>query len=411
MMTSSDDASNHTSNEASNEATSRHYLIDALRGFALFGILVVNIQSFVWGVSAPTLAPLDATSTIADHHTVWWTAFLLEYKIYPIFCFCFGYGFMLMTSRWAAEGSDVNQRFQRRLQFMFFLGLFHGFVIWFGDILARYAMAGWFLRNHVNKTPAELWRITIKWLIAACILAISLALANALADSLLGETAADMAARDVSRIHEIYVYGSYIDTVVERASDFLWVLFSWLFLLPSAIVLFMLGAIVSQLGWLRDPAAHKPWLWRIFWISLAVGLPISWLQAESAVASSLAGAPEASAFDSLILNLAPLLAPAYVAAFALFATTAIGRRLLRLLEAPGKMALTNYLTQSLLMTALLSGVGLSLGDRGQWFIFILACAIFAGQILFSHVYLRFRTQGPMEALWRAYTYGAPRESR
>lgn len=77
----------------------RDPLIDALRGFALFGILAVNIQGYVTGLSAPSLGILSSQSTRADHHTVLLTAFLFEFKFYPIFSFCFGYGFAVQTRR------------------------------------------------------------------------------------------------------------------------------------------------------------------------------------------------------------------------------------------------------------------------------------------------------------------------
>jgi uncharacterized protein len=122
----------------------RENIIDALRGFALFGILIVNIQSFAWGVGAPTMGMLWEDATWLDEATIWLTAFIFEYKIYPLFCFCFGYGFAVMAKRWRYAGLNaiqVKARFNRRLNFMLVLGLFHGIVIWFGDILARYALA------------------------------------------------------------------------------------------------------------------------------------------------------------------------------------------------------------------------------------------------------------------------------
>ena len=77
----------------------RDDLIDALRGFALFGILAVNIQSFVWGLGSATLGVLYESSSVADELTVFFTALFFEYKFYPIFCFCFNYGFAMQAQR------------------------------------------------------------------------------------------------------------------------------------------------------------------------------------------------------------------------------------------------------------------------------------------------------------------------
>ncbi|MFN8984821.1 MAG: DUF418 domain-containing protein, partial [Burkholderiales bacterium] len=144
---------------ASNPASvgEREDVIDALRGAALLGILLVNIQSFAWGVSAPSMGVLWDDATVLDSLTIYLTSLFLEYKIYPIFCFCFGYGFAIMAKRWrlASIGDDavVKQRYQRRLNFMLVLGLSHGSLIWFGDILARYALAGHFLVTYIGKGP------------------------------------------------------------------------------------------------------------------------------------------------------------------------------------------------------------------------------------------------------------------
>ena len=99
-------------------STTRAPLIDALRGFALFGILVVNIQSVVWGLSGPSLGTLAADSALTDVASVFFTALLAEYKFYPLFCFCFGYGFAVLARRWRARGEDMRVRFSRRLNFM-----------------------------------------------------------------------------------------------------------------------------------------------------------------------------------------------------------------------------------------------------------------------------------------------------
>lgn len=390
-------------------ASDRHRTIDALRGFALFGILAVNIQSFVWGVSAPTLAPLTENASTADAATVWWTAFLLEYKIYPIFCFCFGYGFAVMTAGWQESGmttAAVKTRLTRRLTFMFVLGLGHGILVWFGDILSRYALAALFLRGRVTQRAEEFTGAIRKWLVITVILVLVSLMMSLLSlfftsDDLIAEMQAGISA-DFSA----YGAGSYVDTMMTRIRDYAWVMFSWLFVFPQAVMIFLIGALVAKREWLKHAAMHRTFWWKVLIVSLIVGLPISWLQANAALENSLTVGAPAGPLEVLVLNLAPTLAPTYIAAFALIAASPFGAKLLSLLEPAGKLALTNYLMQSVLMTIFLAGYGLAWGDRGQWFILQLACAIFVAQLVLSHVYLRFRQQGPMEALWRAYTYRA-----
>ncbi len=384
--------------------TARHQLIDALRGLALFGILAVNIQSFTWGVVGPSLGLIDAASSGADAMTLWLIALVLEFKTYPIFCFCFGYGFMVMTDRWQEAGADVDARFSRRLLFMLVLGLLHGTLIWFGDILARYAIAAWFLIWYVGKPTEKLLSALKIWgALAIIFLVVSSALAVEYGTA---PTAADIRANSdaINAAYNLYTYGSYGEIFAQRVEDYFSVLLGWVGLIPEAVFIFLLGAVTARLGWLKSPSLYKSQWWKILILSTLIGTPLAWIHAESTLAGATDLAYPQDLIDALAFSFSSLLAPAYLAAIALFSITRPGQVLVALFAAPGRLALTNYLSQSLAMTVLLSGYGFGLGAEGQYVLFQLACAISFAQILFSHLYLRFFAQGPMEALWRRVTY-------
>lgn len=398
--------------------TQRHALIDALRGLALFGILLVNIQSYCWGVGGPTLGILTERNSLADQLTVLATAFLLEFKIYPLFCFCFGYGFAVMARRWAwrdghPSGVDVETRFRRRLGFMLWMGLAHGLFIWFGDILARYAMAAWFMAPHMRARPRRLVRLLRMWsiaLIATTVLSVLMVVVMGTPEPGVDQEA--LIDGVIANSFETYVYADAMPQLAQRMGDYLTILFGWLFLFPQAVVLFLLGALVCQLGWLRNPARHLA-RWRAigFW-SLIAGLPLAALFAHHAwrLANTPTLAP--TAWEVIVLSAAPVLSPAYVAALALSAASHTGKWLVHVFAPAGRMALTNYLTQSVAMAFMMStapfglvdGSGLGLAESGQFVIALSACALFAAQLVFSHWWLRHHTQGPMEALWRRHTY-------
>ena len=382
----------------------RHILIDALRGFALFGIVLVNIQGFSWGIGAPSLGMLWDDAGTRDEATVTLTSLLLAHKIYPIFCFCFGYGFAVMAQRWRRAGLDtagIAARYQRRLQFLLAIGLVHGSVIWFGDILAGYALAGFLLTIHLGLGPRSLLKPLRFW--GGVLLA--LGLINVLAAmSITPRPVTDTEVGEMLDRFMIYSTGGYLDTITTRLGDVAQLLAAWLFLFPHVVFIFLLGAIVAQLGWLKAPKRHIQKWRRIFFCSLALGLPFSiGLAANSVdVASDPTRLPNTWAL--ICLMFAPLLAPAYIAALALGSLTPLGGKLITLLAPMGRMALTNYLMQSVLMSLLLNGYGLSLADRGQFVIALMAIGIFVAQLIFSHVYLRYHAQGPMEAWWRRHTY-------
>jgi uncharacterized protein len=213
------------------------------------------------------------------------------------------------------------------------------------------------------------------------------------------------AVNEMLNVFAIYSGGTYVETISPRLSDYAGVMFSWLFIFPQAVFLFLVGAIVAQLGWLKYPTRHRAKLWRILWVSIAVGVPIAIVFANHGLSWSTDPARLPDIFDSLAMGFSPLLTPAYIAGFALFGTSTFGQKLINLLAPMGRLALSNYLLQSVLMTLFLAGVGFGLADRGQFQIALIAIGIYLAQLIASHIYLRHYTQGPMEALWRRYTYG------
>ena len=385
----------------------RHTLIDALRGVALLGIVLVNIQSFAWGISAPTMGMLWDDATKADETVVYLTTFLLAYKFYPIFCFCFGYGFAMMVRRWRVGGlppAAIRIRFTRRLNFMFWLGVLHGCLIWFGDILARYALAGYLLRAHLSndqRGPRAILRAIKFWAVITLLLAALNALLSATFGTSLAASSTDI--EQMMRVFERYAYADYTHNIAPRITDYGWVMLSWLMVFPQAVLLFLVGALVAQLGWLRNPARHADKWRRILFGALLLGLPWSWLMAADALTWSLDPSAASNLLGAIALSLAPLLAPAYVAGMALGSLTKVGAIAVRLLAPMGRLALTNYLAQSVLMSVLLAGHGFGWADAGQSSLAGIALAIWLALLLFSHVYLRFRTQGPAEWAWRRHT--------
>lgn len=386
----------------------RDELIDALRGLALFGILAVNIQSFVWGVGSPSLGVLQESSRMADVITLFLTALLLEYKFYPLFCFCFGYGFAVQTRRWVARGADVHGRFTRRMNFMLILGVLHGVLLWFGDILARYAIAGYLLRRHIRKGPRALLRVTVFWLGVTLITGIGVSvLGGALSISEPINTAqSESAQTDSEKVFKTYTQGSFIVATIQRAKDFFAVMAVYVFVLPQVMLLFLLGALVAQLKLFRYAARHRSFWRRIFWIGLLAGLPINVFYAMSQVSVATNPWMPPSAWEAVLATLAPLLALSYVAAFALARDGVAGTTLIRWLAPAGRLALTLYISQSFLMLLLLNGFVFALGfgaTFGQFELFVTAVLIYTLLLVGAHLMQRFSVAGPLEGMWRRYT--------
>ena len=390
--------------------SSRVHTIDALRGIALFGILAVNIQSAAWSLGGPTLGQFDEMTTTLDRVALLFTAFFLEFKFYPIFCFCFGYGFAVQTRKWLLRGQDAGALLIRRLTFMLLFGIFHGVFLWFGDILARYALTGFILRYYLRDRPRALIRAIKIWavltFVATLLLGGLILMATIGPDELATMNATAMT--EIAAAKTIYTTGNYFEITRQRAADFTAITASFIYIVPQIMLLFLLGVLSAQMGWLKVseqlPEKHHRLLKRIFIFTFVVGLPINIAYTMKSWAMAQAFTVDTSLFDLFVSTLAPIFAFAYISGLALIAHRQVGKTLIALFAPAGKIALTNYVFQSLAMSFLLYGYGFGLGARlRQGELLLLSIAIYVIQLALSHLYLRVFRQGPLEWIWRRWT--------
>ena len=369
--------------------------IDALRGFAVFGILLVNVWAFVYGYTLYRYSTQE-TLPLADQLAVMLVAGLAEQKFYPIFAFLFGAGFALQTGRQAA-----SEPYRRRLRWLLACGLVHGTLIWFGDILTAYAVTGFWLVPKAGRPLRELVASLRVLVVVNAVILLGFGVMTALDHGSL-----DMAIEQTiegQRAHAVYTLGSWSDIAGERLSDFGTNLFGFFIFVPRLALLFLLGVFAVRLGWLTRPERHRTRWRKVLCIGLAVGVPLNAWWALAALADTarpFAPLPGAGLALGMLDLAGPLLGAAYVAAFML-----LRARWLAWLVPVGKMALTNYLTQSLLLSFLLQGFGLGLGavmDRAQ--LLGLCFGIMVVQLLACRRWLRHHSQGPVEAAWRRYIH-------
>jgi uncharacterized protein len=396
--------------DAQAPSSDRIELIDALRGFALLGILLVNIQSFAWGAGEP-LGYFATPPSRGEQALVFALAALVAGKFYAIFAFLFGVGFTLQTRRMLAlvGGSRhaATRLYLRRLTFLFVAGLVHGIFLYFGDILATYAICALALLPFAFARTRVLVRaIRIAWILVLVLLSFWTVLYIVTGDPGSGGLPPDILAA-----REIYTGTSYLDQVSQRFGDDMIQLvggaaLSW----PQVVALMLTGALAGRLRWFRDPARH-PVLWRRamrlgLWVGLPCALAGAWLHLETMKTDpdSQFGAGDC------LMALSGMLSCAYFATAVNWRVdsgrgAALGRAVLRWLAPAGRMPLTLYITQSIAMNLLLAGWGLGLGDkasRGE--LTLLAFAIYALQIVAARLLARRFRSGPLEWLWRRYTY-------
>jgi len=404
---------NHSLNAGPVSNAERHHVLDALRGFALFGIFLANIRffsgwEFLGEEQRDALAP-GGYQLIEFLHLV-----LIDGKFYTLFAFLFGLGFALQLQRLQGRGAAATRIYLRRTTILLAFGLIHLFAFWLGDILTPYALLGFVL-------------LAIrKWSDRSLLIASGIALiVPVIGYAIFWTFGIDNSLGLYNIAFSIVPPGAENPMVDLRLTD-------WGDRLQSSLGLgvLRLGYLFDTWRWPKLFAIMLLGLWagrrlingelfgntRLLWGVLLVGLA-SGAVAGPILASlggigfnrpySLAGFFAVVAYTFAVIPLGL----AYAAAFALAWRGA--SRVLRILAAPGRMALTNYLAQTLVGLTVFYGVGF--GQAGDWSIQALlafAFAVYVAQGTLSHFWLRHFNYGPAEWLWRSLTYGTiPRMRR
>lgn len=380
-------------------AAERIDLLDGLRGFALFGILLANI--LYW--SGWLFLPHDRAIALSGETQFAVDAFLhkllIDGKFYTIFSLLFGLGFALQLSRLERRGADGVRIFRRRLLVLLAIGLVHLCLIWDGDILTLYALLG-LLLPFFRK-----WRERSLLIAALALLLLPLA-AVPLFKALgwapwtffyeLGDRIGSSQGLKLGGEADWLARPDWHSRLVwaEAGSFFrIGMLLEW-WRLPKVFGIMLIGMAMGRRLMTGTLLEDRKLLRRVAIWGAVIGLPFSLLYALDAKAGQ----------DSwtAILGTAPL-GFSYAAAFALLWPHA---KWLGVLASPGRMALTNYLMHTLLGITIFYGVGFGLVNHlPPLGFYAVAVAIFAFQILFSRWWLARHAQGPMEWLWRCGTYG------
>ncbi|WP_327589419.1 DUF418 domain-containing protein [Nonomuraea sp. NBC_00507] len=370
--------------------------MDALRGFALLGILVVNIAFLASGYRMAGLAEPAFHSSL-DWGVRWTVTLLMENKFYLLFSFLFGYSFTLQLDSAAQHGRAFVPMFLRRLAGLFLLGLAHAVLLFPGDILTTYAAVGVALLVLRRITPraAVLLAAGLTALLALGFVLLALMAMSGLDMSgTVANGAADAARSDAALGGGVW---QIISEHVRKLS--LIIMFRVLFQGPAVLAACLIGLAVGKLGALRDLSAHTRALRRLQWAGFTVGLGGAFFYTLSA----WNGTVHKFWGEAVDLVTAPLLAAAYGATFLRLLPSM--PRIGRALAAPGRLALSNYLAQSLICSLIFTGYGLALVDRVSPPVEVLiALGIFGAQVLYSRWWLKGHRYGPVEWLLRYLTY-------
>jgi len=386
--------------------TERIDAVDVLRGLAVGGILIGNMQWFAgYGMMPPSLA---AAAPVADQITNFLVHFFIEGKFYSIFSLLFGFGFALQITRAEERGDTKASVFKRRLFWLLVIGLLHAYLLWAGDILSVYAVMGFVLLLFRRKSDASLlkwafWLMVVPVISYALIYGLFVAFVspNAIAElerGLAGRGQTPPAPVTKGRFPSLlpvpnleYIVGRYAALIIGMR-------------LPKILAMFLLGLYAYRRGVFHDPVTHRPFIKKVFVYSLSIGL------VGNVVFGLLAG--NESPFPPTPAAVVGVLAYAFgVPALAIAITALVllmwptWKRALSVLAPVGRMALTNYIMQTVICVIIFYGYGFGLfGSFGALYATLTAFVIFAFQIAISTLWLSQFKYGPLEWIWRQLTY-------
>ncbi|MDW8804133.1 DUF418 domain-containing protein [Streptomyces scabiei] len=365
--------------------------VDALRGFALFGILVVNLAFFASGYPFHLVAD-PAQDSWLDETAEFGVRLLFEMKFYLLFSFLFGYSFTLQLAAAGRAGANFTARFLRRLGGLFVLGGLHAVLLFHGDILTTYALLGLALLavRRVQPRTALITAVAIIGVMAAGMAVAALAGVELVTDQ--GAALADgRASTDALAGGLGSVIGEHVRSLPTMAG-------SLAVQGPLAFAAFLVGLAAGRRRSLADGMGrHRVALRRLELVGYPIGL-------AGALVFAIGGGTVGLAGLAVSIVTAPLLVGAYVATLLRVFATPRGARLARMLAPAGQMALSNYLGQSLLGVLIFTGVGLGLaGDTPPAVVPVVAAGIFALQLWLSRRWMARYRYGPAEWALRALT--------
>jgi uncharacterized protein len=378
-------------------------VMDILRGAALFGILLMNIEAFT--------GPLDLSFTGVDPHWhgIDYLADALVYvfvqgKFFLLFSLLFGAGFAVMAQRAQGAGRDFTPIYLRRSVALLMIGACHALLLWSGDILLVYALLSFLLlgtrRWPLSMLPA-MGVLVYAFAVGLSLLFALLVWAAARGGSPLDSAGSMRAAQEVIEAQRLaYGQGSWAQANVQRLADLRHMIGGILITGPEIFGMFLIGAWFARSGALADPTRFASLYARLRWIALPVGVVL--------MLASAAWHPYLAPGEFTVrtgLSYAMAAVASLLMALGYLGWIVQARHALGWLAAPGRMALTHYLLQSLLCTWLFFGYGVGFFEQlpRAWQL-VFAVALFALQVGISHLWLaRFR-YGPIEWLWRAMTY-------
>lgn len=376
--------------------------IDILRGFALLGILMVNVFGYhasFYHFSA-FYGGLENTLDSAIYH---WMMNLGADKFIFLFSFLFGYSFWMLQGKFPEDDKGFTVFYFRRMLALGLIGLLHIILLWAGDILFIYSLLGLVLllfSKFKNSTLISL--AVIFYFFTAGLLALRVWFPY------LPDPVTTLTALSMEDVAKGYTNGSFLDILWLRVNEY--IIFrniNLLYYAPKILSLFIIGYVSGRLNILQIISQKQKKFSVITFVFLLIGLILTFkLEPVLLIFSN----PDSPFYMSVYIFIYEsgnvFLGSGYLMLIILGANTNWGLLLLDPFKYAGRMALTNYLMQSLIFTTIFYGYGFGFFAQVRpWQFLLWGLLVFIIQVIFSKIWLTWFRFGPLEYIWRRLTYG------
>lgn len=391
------------------QAKERFVILDALRGFALLGICLANFPEFSLYTFQPAEVTAAMPSAAVDRVVRFIQYLFIDGKFYTIFSILFGIGFSIIIANAERKGANGFKIFYRRMSVLALIGFLHLMLLWSGDILLLYAIAGMLLPLFRRLSDRMLLSVSALFIFVPVLIEWSTGMAqislSAWASDLQWHYCAKYGITEENFgvwLRDARSYAGVFQFLIQGAFERMWEFLEGHRLL-KVMGLFLLGLYIGRNRIYAGLACHRKEIGRTGTISLLVGLPLSVVYAWD----SVSGHPFGDTVASLLyaVSVVPM-GISYMAGMAWLFMKYETSGMWRYIAAPGRMALTNYIGQSLIGILLFYGIGFGWGASvGLGTTELIACGVFVVEILCSLAWLRYFRYGPLEWIWRMLTYG------
>jgi len=395
----------------------RIFELDIIRGFALIGVLLVNMFAFNTTFFNETFAttilknPLMANGTLNKAIAIAVQLFA-EGKFYTIFSCLFALGFYIFMDR--AEKKDLSSKklFLRRTLFLYIFGLVHYTLVWWGDILHVYGLIGFLLIFFKNCQLKTIKRWIIGLLMVSTLLTVGFTLLGEMAPLAMEAEAMEAQGHYFNSMVEesitLHQNGALLETIQYRLTrETGYRVMGLIVQIPKILGMFLIGLYIGKKKIFNDLERHRGFIRRTWKITGFLGA-LTTFMSTMMLFSLLPIAPIFSSSVTMFFRETGTICLSlfYMTSIVRLMKSAVFAKVLMPLRYVGQMALTNYLTQCILGSLIFYGHGLGLVQKvGPVTCVLLTVVIFGLQIPFSKYWLGKNQYGPCEWGWRRLTYG------